>query len=93
MGKSAPADLQAEAEPKTTAGWLGWSWVDCLNDRTQTAERTTLGNAAAICKRLAGFDVDYIWTSQTNLKDMLPGNWLEFNRRHFHTATSRRLPS
>ncbi len=38
-----------------------------------------LANARAIRERLRGFAVRYIWTSQSNLKDYLPGNWLRNN--------------
>jgi len=69
--------------PKTTVGWLGWSWVDCLSEREGTPEAVTLGNARAIRERLPGFDFDYIWISQTNLHAMTPGNWLSFNKQHY----------
>lgn len=69
--------------PKTTVGWLGWAWVDTLSPREEVFEAVVKGNAEAIRQRLAGFDIDYIWMSQVNLKDMVPGNWLDFNRQHF----------
>lgn len=77
--------------PKTTVGWLGWSWVDSISNREQTPETVTLENAAAIRKRLAGFDIDYIWFSQTNIKDMMPGNWLEFDDRNFPNGFEKTL--
>lgn len=43
-------------------------------------ESAIMGCAKATRERLRGFDVDYIWTSQTNLKDYIPGNWLHENR-------------
>lgn len=69
--------------PKTTVGWIGWSWVDALSPREKGSEAITLGNARAIRDRLPGFDFDYIWVSQTNLHKMVPGNWLTFNRKSF----------
>ncbi len=69
--------------PKTTVGWLGWSWVDSLSGREQTPEAVTIENAAAMRRRLKGFDIDYIWFSQVNMREMIPGNWLEFDKRNF----------
>lgn len=68
---------------ETPTGWLGWAWVDKLSEREESAEKIILENCRAIRERLAGFPVDYIWMSQVNLKDMAPGNWLKFNRKHF----------
>jgi len=79
-------------DPKTTVGWLGWSWVDCLSEREETPEAVTLGNARAIRERLPGFDFDYIWISQTNLHGMKPGNWLTFNKEHYPGGFEKLVP-
>lgn len=57
-------------------GWCGGAWVDIAGGRGDNWETATVGNARAIRTRLRGFDVRYIWTSQANLKDAIPGNWL-----------------
>jgi hypothetical protein len=56
--------------------WIGGSWCDANSPREGSWETVALANAAAIRERLRGFDVRYIWTSQSNLKDAIPGNWL-----------------
>ncbi len=61
-------------------GWIGWSWVD---RGTEIPEVQVDKNVRAIRERLAGLGVDYLWTSISNLKDGLPGNWLECNERDF----------
>lgn len=76
---------------KTTVGWLGWAWVDMMSGREPETAVIVEGNATAIRERLAGFDIDYIWMSQVNLKDMLPGNWLNFNDEHFPQGFERTL--
>lgn len=68
---------------RTPAGWIGWSWVDVTSRREQRAQDVVLENCRAIRKRLAGFPVEYVWISMVNIRDMLPGNWLEFNRHQF----------
>jgi hypothetical protein len=72
-------------------GWVGWSWADLLSGREAPAETVILKNVKAVRRRLSGFGVDYVWISLVNLKDMLPGNWLEFNRRHFPSGVPRVL--
>jgi len=61
-------------------GYLGWSWVDCING-SRTYEQITLEMLDAINARLDGFGVRYLWTSMTNLQGSLPGNWLKWNTR------------
>ena len=60
-------------------GWCGGGWIDAFSEREDCWETISLDNAEAIRKKLDGFDVRFIWTSQTNLKDGLPGNWLATN--------------
>jgi hypothetical protein len=62
-------------------GWVGWPWVDMFYVERQ--EDVVLRNAKAIQERLAGFGIDYIWVSIGNLKNGLPGNWLQWNYRNF----------
>jgi hypothetical protein len=66
---------------ETPNGWLGISWVDTFY--VERFEDTVLRNAKAIRQRLAGFELDYIWTSIANLKDEQPGNWLDWNYKNF----------
>lgn len=57
-------------------GWIGWAWTDAYSRREGNWETVAVANAQAIREKLRGFDVRYIWTSQSNLKDATPGNWL-----------------
>ena len=66
---------------KIPVGWIGWSWVDPMVG--ENYEKVVLRNIKAIRKRLKGFDIEYIWISQGNLKDYIPGQWLKINRKNF----------
>ncbi|WP_127585603.1 alpha-galactosidase [Paenibacillus koleovorans] len=67
---------------KPSVGWIGgWTWRDGFSQ--QTYEELVLENTTAIQERLGGFGVSNIWVSIANLKDMLPGNWMEENREAF----------
>ncbi len=46
-------------------------------------EEFSLKNAELIRQKLKGFPVNYVWTSQYNLKDYIPGNWESVNEKHF----------
>jgi hypothetical protein len=58
-------------------GWIDGAWPDAVH----CWEKVALANAAAIREKLRGFDVRYIWTSQANLKNAIPGNWLNVDRK------------
>jgi hypothetical protein len=73
--------------PQTPVGWVGWSWVDPF--RVERYEDVVLRNARAIRRRLAGFDVQYLWVSLGNLKDVLPGNWLQWNVGNFPSGPEK----
>ncbi|MBM3890787.1 MAG: hypothetical protein FJ388_16885, partial [Verrucomicrobia bacterium] len=73
--------------PKTPAGWVGWSWVDPFN--IERYEDVVRRNAAALRRRLPGFDIEYIWVSIGNLKDGYPGNWLEWNSESFPSGAEK----
>ena len=73
--------------PKSPAGWVGWAWVDPFN--VETYEEVVLRNARALRRRLPGFDFDYIWVSIGNLRDGLPGNWLEWNGKLFPSGVRK----
>ncbi|MEN6641803.1 MAG: hypothetical protein ABFE08_05095 [Armatimonadia bacterium] len=75
------AHYQPHIWPKTTGGWLGWSWVDPFH--TDTYEETVLRNCRAIRRRLAGFDIEYVWVSIGNIAGGYPGNWLEWDYTNF----------
>lgn len=66
---------------KVPAGWLGWAWVDTTS--VENYEEVVLRNTKAIRERLKGFDIEYVWISQGNLKDYMPGQWLKINRENF----------
>ena len=68
----------AEAPP---VGWCGGAWIDAFSAEEDCWETVALDNAEALRRELRGFDVRYLWTSQTNLKDGLPGNWLRADER------------
>lgn len=67
--------------PLPPVGWVGFSWGDAFDGRQGTYEEMALANARAIRGKLRGFAVDYLWISQMNLKDAIPGNWLKSERR------------
>lgn len=67
---------------KPSIGWLGgWTWRDGFTQ--ESYEQIVLDNVKAIQKRLAGFEVKNIWVSIGNLKEMLPGKWMEENKETF----------
>jgi hypothetical protein len=61
-------------------GWIG-GWADAWSDREDCWETFALDNAKVINEKLKGLGVHYIWTSQTNLKDGIPGNWLNVEEK------------
>ena len=65
------------------AGWLGWSWVDWIN--TELYEDIVHRNTRAIRNRLKldQNDIQYVWVAEGNLKDVLPGNWLNWSYERF----------
>jgi len=64
-------------------GWLGWSWVDPLY--VERYEDVVHRNVRAVRNRLKldQNDIQYVWVSIGNLKDELPGNWLNWNYDRF----------
>lgn len=62
-------------------GWCGGAWASPRSAQDRHWEQYALDNARAIRSRLKGFDVSYLWTSQSNLKDYIPGNWLQVNQQ------------
>jgi len=64
-------------------GWLGWSWVDPLY--VERYEDVVHRNIRAVRNRLKldQNDIQYVWVSIGNLKDELPGNWLNWNYDRF----------
>jgi hypothetical protein len=69
--------------PKAPAGWVGWGWVDQFF--VEKYEDVVRRNAHAVRHRLKldENDVGYVWVSVGNIKDILPGNWLEWNYTTF----------
>jgi hypothetical protein len=72
---------QPEIATLPPVGWCGGSWASSRSDQDRRWEQYALENARAIRRRLKGFDVQYLWTSQSNLKDYIPGNWLQVNQK------------
>lgn len=64
-------------------GWLGWSWVDPLY--VERYEDVVHRNIRAVRNRLKLDEqhIQYVWVSIGNLKDELPGNWLNWNYDRF----------
>jgi hypothetical protein len=69
--------------PHAPAGWVGWAWVDPFF--VEKYEDMVRRNTHAIRNRLKldENDVGYVWVSVGNIKDILPGNWLEWNFQTF----------
>ncbi len=67
--------------PKTPGGWLGWAWVDAFN--SERYEDVMIRNCEAIRRRLPGVDIEYVWVSIGNIKDGMPGNWLQWDTDTF----------
>jgi hypothetical protein len=70
-------------------GWIGASWIDPFSEKEDCYEKVALSNARAIREKLKGYDVGYIWTSQANLKDGIPGNWLSENKKQIPSGIKR----
>ena len=66
-------------------GWCGGAWIDAFSAEEDCWETVALDNADALRRKLRGFDVRYLWTSQTNFVDGIPGDWL--------SADERQIPS
>ena len=81
------AHYHPEIWPGTPAGWVGWSWVDPFN--IERYEDVVLRNARAIRERLDGFGLEFIWVSIGNLKDGMPGNWLEVDEGNFPSGVAQ----
>ena len=61
-------------------GWNG-TCIDAFSNREEPREVCAVENARLIREYLRGFDVKYLSASQYNLKDGLPGNWLNVEER------------
>lgn len=66
-------------------GWIDGAWPDGCD----CWEKEALANARALREKLRGFDVRYLWTSQSNLKDAMPGNWLAEDRTQIPSGLKR----
>jgi len=62
-------------------GWCGGAWIDAFSAEEDCWETVALDNADALRRKLRGFDVRYLWTSQTNFVDGIPGDWLRADER------------
>ena len=68
--------------PAPSIGWIGgWTWRCGFTQ--ELYEDLVVENIAAIEQKLHGFGVKNIWMSIANYKDMVPGNWLDYNRERF----------
>ncbi len=50
--------------------------VGNMRPDSETFENAVLENLDAINEKMNGLGIEYVWTSQSNLKDFIPGNWL-----------------
>ena len=64
--------------PGTPIGYLGWSWTCCV-DGKQNYQDLVLEMLDSINEKLADLGISYLWTSMSNFKGSLPGNWLKWN--------------
>ena len=62
-------------------GWCGGAWIDAFSAEEDCWETVALDNADALRRKLRGFEVRYLWTSQTNFVDGIPGGWLRADER------------
>ncbi len=53
--------------------------VGGMRPENEKYEDVILENLDAINAKMGGLGVEYVWTSQMNLKDFIPGNWLICN--------------
>lgn len=67
------------------SGWL----ASTAASGEEPWEKYIMKNAEAVRERLRGFDVDYIWTSQANLMEYIPGNWLHENKNEIPSGLER----
>ncbi len=69
--------------PRIPGGWLGWSWVDPIYG--ESYQEIVHRNIRAVRNRLKLDEnyLQYVWVSIGNLKDELPGNWLNWNYERF----------
>ena len=74
----------ARLDQSPPAGWVGWGWSG-LQFFVEKYEDVVRRNAHAVRHRLKldESDVGYVWVSVGNIKDILPGNWLEWNYENF----------
>lgn len=68
---------------KSALGVLGETWCSGLVT-DYSYQEIVLRNAKAVSERLAGFGVEYFWVSISNLKDRIPGNWLDCEYKQIH---------
>lgn len=57
-------------------GGLGWTW-DSGRTEDYCSQDLILRNAKAIFEKLGGFGFSYYWVSICNLKNKIPGHWLD----------------
>jgi hypothetical protein len=70
------ARYEPDLDERPLVIWSGGAWLDGFSADEEDWETLALQNGEAIQEKLAGFGFTHIWTSQNNLKDGLPGNWL-----------------
>ena len=68
-----------ELDERPMVIWSGGAWIDPFSDGEDNWATVALDNARALRDKLAGFEVTHIWTSQMDLGEGLPGNWLTGN--------------
>lgn len=66
-------------------GVLGETWCSGLVG-DYSYQEMALRNAKAVSERLKGFNVEYFWVSISNLKDRVPGNWLECEYKQINSG-------
>ncbi len=64
-----------DVNTKPTVCWA----VGNMRPNGEKLEDVVLQNLDIINKKFSGFNFEYVWTSQSNLKNYTPGNWLKDN--------------
>ncbi len=60
-----------------------------MRPHDESYEEYALENLDVINERLRGFGIDHVWTSQVNLKDYIPGNWLKNNDKEIPSGLKK----
>jgi len=67
-----------------SVGYAGRSWTNWAGPFIiEPYENIILRSLQALKRRLAGFKIEHLWISLSNLEGLTPGKWLKFNKELF----------